>query len=457
MNPGSGTASYRALLALPSMASIVASLFLSRTAQTMTGIALTLFTLVEFESATLAGLVAFASFAPSILVSPIAGALLDRHGRVRLIGLDFTVAMVATAAIGVLSLVGLLTPELLVAIAVVTSLTSPLSMTGLRTLFPIIVPRHLWERANALDSNAFVTATMIGPLVAAGAIAILGPAPAMIVLAIPYGLAVVALRGVRSPATAPDTAEPVLRSAWEGIGYVWRNRTLRGLAISVATKTFSGGVVSILVPLIVLRQLGGSELAVGLALAVSGVAAMCSSLLTGRIDSRGREVRLLVLPMLATAPVLLLLLVPAGELGAAQHLVGFGVVCVALFLVGLLEGPMDIGLFTLRQRRTPTLWIGRAFAISMAANGIGYPVGSAIAGVVSESSLPLAVGLAALTCLLAAGLVAWLVPRSDPAAEAEADPEAWADAGVRAEMPSVAAVTAPASGAAEGSPARPAP
>ena len=55
----------------------------------MTGVALTLFTLAEFGSASLAGLVAFASFAPGILVSPIAGALLDRHGRVRLIGLDF--------------------------------------------------------------------------------------------------------------------------------------------------------------------------------------------------------------------------------------------------------------------------------------------------------------------------------------------------------------------------------
>ncbi len=140
VNPGSTTASYRALLALPSMSHIVASLFLSRTAQSMGGVALTLFTLAEFGSASLAGLVAFASFAPGILVSPIAGALLDRHGRVRLIGLDFLVAMSASIAIGVLSLGGWLSAELLVAIAVVTSLTMPLSMTGLRTLFPIIVP-----------------------------------------------------------------------------------------------------------------------------------------------------------------------------------------------------------------------------------------------------------------------------------------------------------------------------
>ena len=54
-------------------AALAASLFLSRIAQAMTGVALTLFTLAEFGSASLAGFVAFASFAPGILASPIAG------------------------------------------------------------------------------------------------------------------------------------------------------------------------------------------------------------------------------------------------------------------------------------------------------------------------------------------------------------------------------------------------
>jgi MFS family permease len=426
------------------MAPIVASLFLSRTAQAMSGIALTLFTLAEFGSATLAGIVAFASFAPSILVSPIAGALLDRHGRVRLIGLDFVVAMIAISAIGLLSIADVLTAELLVAIAVVTSLTSPLSMTGLRTLFPILVPTRLWERANALDSTAFVTAAMIGPVIAAGAIALLGPAPAMVALGIPYGLAVLALRGVRSPRSAPDATGPILREAWGGLRYVWRNGTLRGLAISMSARTFAGGIVVIIIPVIVLRQLGGSEVGVGIALACSGVAGLISAMVMGRIDSRGRERRLMVLPLLATGPAMALLLLPAGGLGSREPLLGFAIVCLVMVLTGLLDGPLDIGLFTLRQRRTPTAWIGRAFAISMSVNAVGYPVGSAVAGFISESSLPLAVTLAAVCAPLAAVLVARLVPRTDPAGEAEASSGS-------------SPVVAPAAGASEGSPARPAP
>jgi MFS family permease len=414
VTPGHSTASYRALLALPAMSGIVASLFLSRIAQSMTGVALTLFTLAEFGSASLAGLVAFASFAPGILASPIAGALLDRHGRVRLIGIDFAVAGLASVAIGVLALTGRLTAELLVAIAVLSSLTTPLSMTGLRSLFPLVVPDRLWERANALDSNAFVVSTMFGPMLAAATITVAGPPLAMVLLGLPYAFAIVALRGVRAPADAPDAEGPILRSAWAGMRYVWRNATLRGLAISVSVKTFSGGLVSIAVPIIVLHQLGGSELAVGLALGVSGLAGMISAMILGRIDSRGRELRLLVLPMLLTAPVLLLLLVPAGQLGTSQPLLGFAVLCLGLLFVGLLEGPMDIGLFTIRQRRTDIVWIGRAFAISMAANAMGYPIGAAVGGAMAETSLETVVLLSVVVCLVAAVLASRFVPRDDP-------------------------------------------
>jgi len=268
----------------------------------------------------------------------------------------------------------------------------------------------------------------------------------MVALGIPYGLAVLALRGVRSPRSAPDAAGPILREAWRGLGYVWRNRTLRGLAISMSARTFAGGIVVIIVPVIVLRQLGGSELSVGIALACSGVAGLLSAMVMGRIDSRGRERRLMALPLLATGPAMALLLLPAGGFGSPEPLIGFAIVCLVMVLMGLLDGPLDIGLFTLRQRRTPTAWIGRAFAISMSFNAVGYPVGSAVAGFISETSLSLAVILAAVTTPIAAVLVIRLVPRADPAAEAEAE---------AASGPS--AVMAPAAGASEGSPARPAP
>ena len=74
-------------------------MILSRIAQSMVSIAIVLFTLTEYESPALAGIVTLASILPGLLVAPIAGALLDRHGRMRLVTLDYLVAMAAMALI----------------------------------------------------------------------------------------------------------------------------------------------------------------------------------------------------------------------------------------------------------------------------------------------------------------------------------------------------------------------
>jgi membrane protein implicated in regulation of membrane protease activity len=84
---------------------------------------------------------------------------------------------------------------------------------------------------------------------------------------------------------------------------------------------------------------------------------------------------------------------------------------------GLLNGPLDIALFTIRQRRTDPAWLGRAFAVSMAINFAGFPIGAALAGSIAELSLPAAVGLSVVASLAAAVFSHRLVPRSDPGDE----------------------------------------
>jgi hypothetical protein len=56
------------------------------------------------------------------------------------------------------------------------------------------------------------------------------------------------------------------------------------------------------------------------------------------------------------------------------------VVVVSVVVLGLETGPFDIGVFTLRQRRTDAAWFGRVFTVSMSLNSLGTPIGSALAG-----------------------------------------------------------------------------
>src|SRR4051812_37361648 len=119
--------SYRALLEIPTIGRIVLGMAFSRVANSMLGVALVLFALETFESPALAGVVTFASVAPGLFLSPIMGALLDRHGRVRLIIVDQLVAAGSLLLLAVLALTGNLSAPLLVLIATVTGITSPLS------------------------------------------------------------------------------------------------------------------------------------------------------------------------------------------------------------------------------------------------------------------------------------------------------------------------------------------
>ena len=394
--------SYRALLAVPALPRVLIGMQIARIAQQMLAVAMVLFTLNAFHSPALTGLVTFASGFPGIIAAPIAGALLDRHGRTWLVIADYLVACLAIVLIGSLSLGGVLTPALLILIAAFASLTAPLSTAGLRSLLPIMVPQHLWERANAMDSNGYVVATLIGPALAGFMVQVWGGAIALIAIGVLFAIAALVLVRIPDPVTRTATTGRILLDAWQGLVYALRNPTLRAIGLSISTLNLSGGVTTIVLPLIVLNHLHQGEVAVGLLFAVSGVFGIASAFAFGRMDTTGREKRMLVLPMAGYAFSLLFFLP-----------LQIAAIAFAMAIGGLLSGPMDIALFTIRQRRTDPAWMGRAFAVSMYFNFLGFPIGSALAGLIASQSLELAI-LFGVAAAATAGLVAQLlIPARD--------------------------------------------
>ena len=406
--------SYRALLRVPTLGRVRISMQIARVAQSMVSVALVLFTLDRYGSPAFTGIVTFASVFPGILISPLAGALLDRHGRIRLVMLDYVVALGAMIVIGGLGLAGLLPGWLLLVIAVISSLTAILSHVGLRSLFPILVPEHLWERVNAVDSNGYVVAVILGPPAAAAMVAIFGGPAALIVIGVAFGAAALALIGVPDPPAPTASTGRLLVDAWHGVLYTWRNPTLRGLGLAITCVNLTAGMTTIVLPLIILERFDLNEAVVGLVFAVSGISGMGSAFLFGRMDTREREWSLLVWPIAALAPAVALLLVAAGQ--AAFVPLGLTLLAAESLLVGFLNGPIDIALFTVRQRRTDAAWMGRAFSVSMAFNFMGMPIGAAVAGILADRSIELAIVILGIGgALAAAASAAFLVPRIDPA------------------------------------------
>jgi hypothetical protein len=118
--------------------------------------------------------------------------------------------------------------------------------------------------------------------------------------------------------------------------------------------------------------------------------------------------------MVAAAPAVALLLIPAAVEGI-DPVLGIALLAAWAVIIGVANGPLDIALFTIRQRRTDPAWMGRAFAVSMAFNFFGYPIGAAVGGILADRSLPLAIVPAVGAAGLGLVFAAVLVPRSDDA------------------------------------------
>jgi MFS family permease len=399
--------SYRALLRVPGLMRILVGMSLARIAGGMVSVTAILFTLTTYHSPALAGLVTFAGTAPGLLVSPIAGALLDRHGRSRLVVLDYLLGAVALTLIAILASANQLPAWLLICIAAVSSLTNPLSNTGLRSLFPMIVPQHLWERGNAVDANGYVVATLIGPPLAAALVQVWGGPPAFLVVAAVFAAAAIVLIHIPDPRSSTASSGGLLADAWRGLVYTVRNPTLRGLGLAMTSLNVGSGMITIIIPIIILDRLQLGPAVVGFAWAFSAVCGMVAAFSFGRRDSRGRERKWLALSMVGyAAGSALFLPTPALPL-----------LLLAMGISGFVSGPLDIALFTVRQRRTDPAWMGRAFAVSMSFNFAGFPIGSALGGWLVGQSIELAVVIAVIVALVAAATAWILIP-------AEAEPGA---------------------------------
>ncbi|HEY9287575.1 MAG TPA: MFS transporter, partial [Candidatus Dormibacteraeota bacterium] len=167
--------SYGALFRVRGFGRVVTATGFSRLGGQMWEIVLVLFVLTRYRSPELAGLSVLMSTVPGLVLSPVAGALLDRQGRVRLMIIDYALTAVLLTAMVALSLAHALPPPLLLALVTVLSISNILSITGARSLFPLMLPANLWDRANGLDTSLYSLVSVVGPAIAGLVVAKFGP------------------------------------------------------------------------------------------------------------------------------------------------------------------------------------------------------------------------------------------------------------------------------------------
>jgi len=396
--------SYRQLLRVPDMRALLLATCLSRLGGRMLSLAIVLYALTRADGPALAGWLSFALVAPGLVISPIAGALIDRAGAAWAITADMAASATCLLALAVVDRIGWANTSVLLALTTIYSLTSPLSAAGIRTLLPRLVPRDVLDRANALDTSIHGLTDIVGPALAGVLMGVVGAAPTFTLIALVYAGAALCIAGIRRTHARPTRPGHLLTEALAGLIRVVREPTLRGLAVCYGLYQVTWGALIVLVPVVAARTFGvdKGEWTAGLLWAGSGAVGVIGALIAGQVRALGRERQVMALGMLFTAAAVWPIAAVFGVTGLA----------LGLMLLALAAGPIDVGLLTLRQRRTDPAELGRVLSVSMSLNLAGIPIGSALAGLLLTWSLPITFAIAALASLLAAATVA-LVPRRD--------------------------------------------
>jgi predicted MFS family arabinose efflux permease len=356
-------------------------------------------------SATWLGAVAFADLFPSILIGLIGGVAADRLDRTLVILVCQTISMVLAGILGILTLAGAVTPEIVVGLAFLSGTAVGFNQPSRLALAPRLVPRDSIRTAVAINSMVFNTARFIGPAIAGLVIVWADLGWAFIVNAATYVCLLAALVVIRSrnPSIGRDDGVPrakrgLLVEIGEGIRYAVRDPGLGPiLALHLVTAISVRAVIELL-PGFADRVFGGGADTLALMTSVIGVGAIAGGWVLAARRAQGGLV-----PIVIAASVLVALSVLtvalAGSLWIA--LVALGVYGAAMVAAG-------VGTQTIVQLAVAAEMRGRVLSLHGIMFRGGPAVGALVMGALGDVvglRPPVVVGC---TIALAAVAVIWL-------------------------------------------------
>lgn len=244
----------------------------------MSRFALTIWAWEITGNATALALVGFFSFAPSILLSPVAGALVDRWNRKFVMMVSDLAAGVATLAILLLHLNGELQLWHLYVAGAFTGVFEPFQFPAFSAAITLMVNKTHYTRASGLLSIAESATTIAAPILAGIFLAWIGLSGLLIIDIVTFSFAVSTLAFVFIPQPPPAPNSGAAPSLWQetlfGFRYILARPSLLGLQTVFLAGNLTGTMGFVLLAPMILARTGNNELMLGSvqsALGVGGV------------------------------------------------------------------------------------------------------------------------------------------------------------------------------------------
>ncbi|HEX4944715.1 MAG TPA: MFS transporter [Usitatibacteraceae bacterium] len=345
---------------------------------------------------------------PYPLFGLFAGVLVDRASKLPVIiwadlGRGLALASVpACAWLGVLSMPVLYLAGFLVGVG------SVIGWPAYQVFMTERVGRENLVEANAKIGISDSASQLVGPGLAGALIQWLTAPIAILLDALSFVASAWMLRGIPPAATdAPKiSGESVWREIGEGLVAVWRNRTLRALAWSLAAwQVFRHAYVAVVI-LFAARELGFSAGHVGVLFMAAGLGSLAAAGAVAPLNARYGFGPTMLVALGGTGIAWLVLGAASGDYLAASATFGLG-----LFLLDFSAMTFFINYLTLRQTVTPDRLLGRVTATMICLTVATAPLGGLAGGWIAEHwGLRATILLAGAGAILMIPLVAWTSP-----------------------------------------------
>lgn len=316
----------------------------------------------------------------SVLVVGLpAGAWIDRmRKRPLMIGADLARAVLLTS-VPLLAWLGGLTMTQLYVVAALTGVGTLFFDVAAQSYVPQLVGRERLTEANSMLVGTNAAMDISGRSFAGVLVSAAGAPVAVLLDAVSYLWSALFLRRLRplEPAPAPVSGVGLRRQIGEGLRYVFGHAVLRPILLQGTMANLGFPLFSVLLPVLVVAQLGYPEWVLGCYLAVGGAGTLAGSATAHLVGARLGKGRAAWIVSLTTTPASLV--VPM--LGPGPWI---WLSAVAWFVLAYRTGLNNVLLVSFRQRVTPDEMLGRMNATMRLLLMGAVGVGGLLAGLIGE-------------------------------------------------------------------------
>jgi len=257
---------------------------ISVVATQMTSFALTLWIYGKTSSATALGLAQVFYIVPFLIISPIAGAMVDRYNRKLMMMISDIGAGLATTILLVISALGILQLWHLYAVMTIMGLVGAFQWPAYSAAITTMVSKEQLGRANGMMSLIDAGPGVIAPLLAGALIGFIKLTGILVIDVVTYGIAILSLAIVFVPQPAhTEEGEKAKSNIWKesifGFKYIFARRGLLGLLCIFLVGNLFSGIAGTLFAPIILARTGNNSVMMGTVQSTAAIAAVAGGLI----------------------------------------------------------------------------------------------------------------------------------------------------------------------------------